>query len=259
MRVICCFTDLHPKADRYLRASAPEAERIDVSGDSEAYYRALRDAWADGETFVSIEQDVLLDPGALRDLDVCQREWCSAGPDLWCWRVRSEVMSALPNFFDEIPPLYRYWSRLCGGIHLGMRAAHQAGFLWHEVPHSHRRRVYQVRIPGSGIGWPNRLAALPPDLAEKVMAASLAPSSSLPLPPSPPPDWRLGLDELLRRGQPGRDVLEHRRQSYARWFGAQPTIAEVESAQRRERERRPPAPRGEVTTLLELARRLTDS
>lgn len=114
MRVVVPYTDLHADADAALTAYAPDAERVDVSGSVEAYWRLLRELWRAREDFAVIEHDVVITEGTIEGFEACSEPWCACadptlGPaQLQCTRFRASLMDALPDAL-ELPGWMRHW------------------------------------------------------------------------------------------------------------------------------------------------------
>jgi hypothetical protein len=76
MRVLACYTKFHPKAEPSIRAYAPAAEFVDVSGDDYGYWREIRARWKGEEDLMLIEQDIELLPECVAELEACEHDWC---------------------------------------------------------------------------------------------------------------------------------------------------------------------------------------
>lgn len=127
MRVVYPFT----KRDPEITAGAPpNAEWWDVSGDPHAYWRLMRDVWADGEAFVVIEHDVVCRPDVIESFESCPCDWgtfpysdmchweCQeAWADmLGCTRFSADLIAAVPDAVASIPEDLRLWNNLCDHI-----------------------------------------------------------------------------------------------------------------------------------------------
>jgi hypothetical protein len=77
MRVLTCYTEFHPKAEPSIRAYAPAAEFVDVSGDDYAYWREIRARWNGTEDLMLIEQDIEILPECVAELEACEHDWCA--------------------------------------------------------------------------------------------------------------------------------------------------------------------------------------
>jgi len=81
-----------------------------VGSDDEAYWRLLRELWAQGNSFTIIEQDVVVDGGTLRSFNACPNGYCGAGyaylgsqsyVGLGCTRFRAEFIAEFPNLIEQ--------------------------------------------------------------------------------------------------------------------------------------------------------------
>jgi hypothetical protein len=146
------YTAVHP----HTVAGAPEdAVWVDVGASEIAYYVALREIWARGETFALLEHDVVCRPGVIAELEECPEPWCTFGysdiccpgcMEAWanmlgCTRFRKELVDAVPDAMTAIPADNWDWHEMCNGLGANLRAA---GFThhWHfpAVEHHHMGR-----------------------------------------------------------------------------------------------------------------------
>ncbi len=141
------------------QAAPPGTVWVDVSSHSGAYYESLCDIWAAGESFATLEHDIICRPDIVEAFENCPEPWCNfwysdvCHPhcrDAWanhlgCTRFRAELMEKVPDAMSSIPPGHlRDWHEVCNGLGgdkgpngWGLRAA---GFKnhWHgEVRHHH--------------------------------------------------------------------------------------------------------------------------
>ena len=79
MRVVMPYTlsGLDLRARSALLAQAPHLELIDCSASPVAYFEAFRALWADAETFLLVEHDVVIAPGTVAAFEACPELWCS--------------------------------------------------------------------------------------------------------------------------------------------------------------------------------------
>ncbi len=85
------------------------AETVELSaGDDGAYPRLLAALWASGADWCVVEQDVVVTPTTLTDLDACPFPWCVAPPHgrpglawLGAVRFRSALMAEHPDAMRE--------------------------------------------------------------------------------------------------------------------------------------------------------------
>ena len=108
MRVICCYTHLHPKTLEALAACAPDTTFIDTSSDIYAYNRAVEKYWGHGDLVV-IEEDKVVTPEVISSFASCDQPWCSysyfvyprpyrqrVSYGLGCARFSAEVQRQVP-------------------------------------------------------------------------------------------------------------------------------------------------------------------
>lgn len=157
------FTAVHPLT---VEAAPPDAIWVDVSSSVNAYYGALLDIWARGETFAVLEHDVVCRPDVIREFEECPEPWCTYGyhdichPDPWidedgmrrpscmeawrnalgCTRFRRELIKQVPDALAAMPEQYWDWHNTCDGLGAALRAA---GFThhWHRPMVRHHRGV----------------------------------------------------------------------------------------------------------------------
>lgn len=70
---------VHPATREALARFAPHAEYHDVSASEDAYWELLASVWADGEGFVVVEHDVVVDADTLPAFDACPEPRCGCG------------------------------------------------------------------------------------------------------------------------------------------------------------------------------------
>ena len=153
-------TGVHPRTHDALTAYAPDAEWVRLTSRVDAYYDLLAGAWADGQGFLLVEQDIEIHASVVPEARTCPEPWCTwpyPGPgfagetgdpllyeSLGCVRFSSELLAAEPDLMDEVggvsegmPP--RDWRRLDVTIAPRLRwrgyAAHRH---WPAVVHHHR-------------------------------------------------------------------------------------------------------------------------
>jgi hypothetical protein len=77
----------------------------------QSYYELLRDLWAEGRTFVIVEQDIVIAPDTIAELTACDHEWCAmAYPyrgearawGLACGKFSASLMSRFPDLMEEV-------------------------------------------------------------------------------------------------------------------------------------------------------------
>lgn len=105
------YTLLAPEAVTALRG-----QRFDAVPmlDDKAYVRFFEERWAKGETFVVVEHDVVVWPGAIDAMLACSHEWCAYGyavdhdlehdsfcAFLGCAKISDGLIAALPRVWAE--------------------------------------------------------------------------------------------------------------------------------------------------------------
>ena len=134
------WTGLDP---RVVEAAPAGTIWVDVRSSATAYYESLSRIWGEGETFATLEHDILCRPDIVEAFETCPEPWCVFGysefcheacMDAWanelgCTRFRAEVMEAVPDALSSIPegPL-QDWHQVCDGLGNNLRAA---GFSHH--------------------------------------------------------------------------------------------------------------------------------
>lgn len=133
-----------------------DAEWVDVSGDRYAYWRTLCEWWADGESFVVLEHDVICTPQIIEAFERCDHLWCANGYDdichpacmeawrntLGCTRFDAQLMRAVPDALTSIvEDGLLDWHNVCDGLGDNLRAAGYTHH-WHFPPvyHHHMGR-----------------------------------------------------------------------------------------------------------------------
>lgn len=77
MRVVCFYTELHPKTLESLTAYAPNAELVETpKGDPYAYVRELESRWTGDEDLVVVEHDKEITADTLPTFESCRLPWC---------------------------------------------------------------------------------------------------------------------------------------------------------------------------------------
>lgn len=78
MKVVVAYCRLHPAVRTALEQDGIKARYCETPvEDIEAYWRLLRDLWAEGETFVFLQQDKIPAPGAVQAIHDCPNLWCT--------------------------------------------------------------------------------------------------------------------------------------------------------------------------------------
>ncbi len=138
MRVVVPFTEMAPATAAALDATSAPWEAVDVSSDDESYWRLLRDLWADSETFLIVEHDIVVRPSTVVEMAMCPSQWCAARypyfngnhAGMGCAKFGTSLLRALPDAIGEIGDRFdgshprRHWCRLDAWL---TRLLHQRG------------------------------------------------------------------------------------------------------------------------------------
>jgi hypothetical protein len=111
--------------------------------DGESYYCLFERLWNQGETFATVEHDIVVWPGAIQQLENCPHPWCvfpyycSVGwikDGLGCTKFSGDFIRAHPDFLKEpFPTCCSHTRNYCG---LDRLIAHRMQDLGIE-PHIH--------------------------------------------------------------------------------------------------------------------------
>jgi hypothetical protein len=151
------YTAVHPATV----AGAPDdAIWVNVAASPLAYYGALLDIWGRGETFATLEHDVICRPDVIQAFEECPEPWCCFGysdiccpgcmeawaNELGCTRFRREIIEAVPDAVSSAPRDFWDWHIACDGLGRNLRAA---GFThhWHFPPVEHHHLTDGVHGP----------------------------------------------------------------------------------------------------------------
>jgi hypothetical protein len=134
------YTGIRPEV---AQAAPPGTIWVDVSSHNEAYWESLSDIWAKGETFATLEHDIICRPDIVEAFETCPEPWCNFGysemchpqcMEAWanhlgCTRFRPELMEKVPDALSSVTdPALRDWHNACDGLGNNLRAA---GFKHH--------------------------------------------------------------------------------------------------------------------------------
>lgn len=76
MRVVVPYTYVGREVATALGATHRPWDMLPVGGSDRDYYDLLTRLWAEGETFVIVEHDIVVHPTAIDELEQCTHEWC---------------------------------------------------------------------------------------------------------------------------------------------------------------------------------------
>lgn len=146
------YTQVHPKT---VEGAPSDAIWIDVGAGPDAYYWALREIWARGESFALLEHDVVCRPDVIEAFEADPALWITCPYDTYChsecreaWRnqlgctrFRAELIEAVPDAMMFTEPELRVWTNVCDGLGRSLRNAgftHQ--WFFPEVRHHQMNR-----------------------------------------------------------------------------------------------------------------------
>jgi hypothetical protein len=105
-RIFVPFTNVQQVTMAALLWYLPHTTFVDCRGSEWDYLTYFQDRWAEGETFISIEHDVVPAPGMIDELWRCPHDWCVTSyegppangcPVLGCVKFSSAFIQALPD------------------------------------------------------------------------------------------------------------------------------------------------------------------
>lgn len=118
MHVVVPHVNLAPETRQALSDVNPEY--VDVSADETAYWRLMVHLWEAGETFIIVEHDIVVPPGALAAMWECPRDWCAhpyrmgsiVATALGCVKFGAGLLQRQPKAVSRILPEHRGWNAL---------------------------------------------------------------------------------------------------------------------------------------------------
>jgi hypothetical protein len=157
MKVLVPYLRLHPATVAALHRDHVNPVFVETIGH-DGYWDALASMWAQGESFIVLEQDKVPEPGLLQELWGCPEGWCAARapirgttepatyPSLSCTKFSAELIREYPSLIENVGELdlgfgLKEWSRLDLAI-AGLLSAVQEVH-WHTgvVEHLHEELV----------------------------------------------------------------------------------------------------------------------
>jgi hypothetical protein len=153
VRVLCCWTRLHPATAAWLTSWPPVLlEFADVSGGPMVYWKELAARWDRGDDLLIVEHDVSGPPGHLAGMAACTGDWCASPYDplpvnayggLGCTRFSARLQASTD------PALFRApWRELADAVTARLVSAG-----WRVCPHPpvrhHHGDQRPVTIPPS--------------------------------------------------------------------------------------------------------------
>jgi hypothetical protein len=148
MKVICPHTALHPVTKGVLDSYNLGVRYVQLDAEY-AYGNLLRELWAERETVVIIEHDIVPNHGCVEELFGCSAIWCAfsyqwrnefgevgvgLSHQLGCTKISAHLMNALPDLWNE--PCH--WSLCDQRLFF---AAREIG----REPHLHRPAVIHLK------------------------------------------------------------------------------------------------------------------
>jgi hypothetical protein len=175
------FAALWPETRAALEADGRQAEYVHVGHSQTAYHELLLSLWREGRGFAIVEQDIVVFPGALAEMEACPEPWCGRaynlgthlGSYLGCAKFSDTLVRDCPSVIDAIDRLppdgtpRRYWGRLDSRLkqvledQLGLRQHIHWPAVEHLNPDKGRFVANCVRC-GGPIPWSTILASPPP-------------------------------------------------------------------------------------------------
>jgi hypothetical protein len=154
VKIVVPYTNLHPATRMVM--SVYEGVRYENVAREDAYRQLLHNLWLERETFVIVEHDIVVWPGAIEELHDCMGRWCSCSYRLFggvgvyhglgCTKISDRLISILPGLWDEPCP----WDMLDQRLWF---AAREVG----QEPHCHRPPVIHLNARE----YPNAASAGP--------------------------------------------------------------------------------------------------
>ena len=77
MRVLYCWNDDFPEAVAAIEKHIPQAEIIDTSANSYAYWDAMEIRWTGVQDLLIVEHDVVVTAEVLPQMLACPEPWCA--------------------------------------------------------------------------------------------------------------------------------------------------------------------------------------
>jgi hypothetical protein len=114
MRILCCYTYLHPRTEWSLYHYAPKAEMVGVVWDGFRYAREIAARWDGTEDLVTVEHDIEIHEDVIAQFSRCREPWCTfpylimpgrlLDDGLGCARFTADAQRAVPfSELDAIP------------------------------------------------------------------------------------------------------------------------------------------------------------
>ena len=113
MRVFVPFTEVRRRTRQALELYNPSF--VDCGASQWAYPEFFQARWAEGETFINVEHDVVPWPGAIEQLWDCPHDWCWFSYPGWtadeapfgCVKFSAALIAEHPGVWDQYPGLLK--------------------------------------------------------------------------------------------------------------------------------------------------------
>jgi|WetSurMetagenome_2_1015567.scaffolds.fasta_scaffold988389_1 hypothetical protein len=119
MRIIVPYANLESATRLAILGDGYKPELLELDAN-EGYWKLLLGLWLARKSFIIIEQDVVVFPGAIKDMADCKHSWCARPymlngklrPALGCTKFTKEIIYKFPDLLEHIPEGKRHWSGL---------------------------------------------------------------------------------------------------------------------------------------------------
>ena len=157
--------DLHligvqPETLKAVRAECPDP-RLELLTWPTDYHDLIERLWGEGSTFIVVESDIVPWYGALRQLWLCERDWCAfpysmgAAGHHWalgCTKFSSRLIRRTPDALrlageidDDGKPVKRHWIRLDTRLLRILRDVYREEPHIHQPPVGHLNPAQEIR------------------------------------------------------------------------------------------------------------------
>jgi hypothetical protein len=99
MRVVVPYAKLFPETKAALDATGRDVEYVNVGTSMTAYHELFLELWHSGQGWINVEQDIVVYPGAIEELEQCSCLW--GGKPYWLGSVFGAYLG-LTKFSDEL-------------------------------------------------------------------------------------------------------------------------------------------------------------
>lgn len=127
LKVICPHNNLQFATEFFLKLEEPRTQFVDVSGSDTDYFNLVMRLWAESETFIIVEHDIVVWPGALHEIYDCPEPLCAyqapynitpvggrrgLSYGVGCLKWHQSLQEKFPNLLTDWPEDDRHWTRL---------------------------------------------------------------------------------------------------------------------------------------------------